>query len=340
MTSQFSLTPMRNLFIRVDGSSDIGLGHFVRCIALGQVVRPLYRITIVSKVLPEPCLREIEGNGFYFQRIENEATFFKKLDRNDTVVIDGYHFDTDYERSVKDRGCKLITIDDLFNRHFVSDCVINHGMGINDQDYSSEPYTKICHGTEYLMVRSNFYDATLKDRQFDVIKNLYINMGGSDPENIGYQILEKIDTAKFDSIHIVVGAASTGLDAINELIRSGGFKNLHVHYNLNQYEMQAVMEKCELALCTPSGISYELCCVGIGLIVCKTAANQTYFFKAFTEKGLALGVDSAEEGYVEELLKKCDELTTDLSKITTQLNIQREYFSAYSRAKILGILAT
>ena len=41
------------------------------------------------------------------------------------VVLDGYHFDTNYQTKIKQKGCKLVCIDDLHDKHFVADIIIH-----------------------------------------------------------------------------------------------------------------------------------------------------------------------------------------------------------------------
>ena len=329
---------MARLLIRVDGSTEIGLGHFVRCVALGQIGAQSFDVTFVFKMLPDACLQELGKNRFKFFKILKDQDLYQHIKASDVVVLDGYHFTEDTEKRIKKTGCKLITVDDLFNRHFVGDCVINHGMGIHDKDYSKAPYTKIYHGTDYLLVRSNFYDAACKIRKINTVKNLYVNMGGSDPLNISSSILKQLDTSKFENIHIVLGAASNNLSEIRSLIEKNTLKNVSLHYNLDQYMMQKVMEKCHLAICTPSGIAYELCCVSIGMIVCKTSANQKYFFREFVNRGLALGIDTSDNNYIEKILQSCDSLGSNIDMVADQLVVQRTYFNVNAQENIHRIL--
>ena len=130
------------VFIRADGSSQIGLGHLVRCSALAHMLKDHFEITFYSKEIPDAMLAELNSNGFICHKIKNENEFFNQLNDKNIAVLDGYNFGTDYQKQVKDTGSKLICIDDLHDQKFLADLIINHAPGITPQDYKAKTYTQ------------------------------------------------------------------------------------------------------------------------------------------------------------------------------------------------------
>lgn len=89
---------------------------------------------------------------------EKFSLFLDMLDGDEIVVLDNYFYDTDYQRAVKAKGCKLVCIDDLHDKHYVADVVINHSPGISEGDFSTAPYTRLCLGVSYALLRKPFLE--------------------------------------------------------------------------------------------------------------------------------------------------------------------------------------
>jgi spore coat polysaccharide biosynthesis predicted glycosyltransferase SpsG len=49
--------------------------------------------------------------------------------------------------------------------HFVADAVINHAGGIEASRYSVEPYTQLCLGPAYALLRKPFIEAAKREKK-------------------------------------------------------------------------------------------------------------------------------------------------------------------------------
>src|SRR5687768_12436904 len=99
--------------IRVDGNSMTGLGHVVRSISLANMIKQDFNVFIYIKETHQSVYSMFFKYGFEVVVLESEARFFESLSGDEIVVLDGYHFDTEYEASIRSKGCLLVTIDDL-----------------------------------------------------------------------------------------------------------------------------------------------------------------------------------------------------------------------------------
>jgi len=90
------------VYIRVDGSAQIGLGHLVRCIALAQMLKNEFALHLVSKEVPANMIEEISQYGVAFTNIETEDSFFSMLAGKEIVILDNYYFETGYQKKIKD----------------------------------------------------------------------------------------------------------------------------------------------------------------------------------------------------------------------------------------------
>ena len=98
------------LLVRVDASSEIGLGHFVRCFALSQMMKDYFEIIFISKKIPKQSIDELVNCGFQLTLIDHEESFFKMINSDDLIVLDGYGFDLEYQKNNKSKKC-------FFNLH-------------------------------------------------------------------------------------------------------------------------------------------------------------------------------------------------------------------------------
>ena len=125
----------QKVYIRTDGSPEIGLGHVVRCVSLAHMLKNDFTIHFFVLEIPDSLKNEITQNGWDVTFIDRESDFLNKLTGNEIVVIDGYQFDSEYQKEIKSKGCKLVCIDDFHDQHFYADLVINHAPGVSKDDY-------------------------------------------------------------------------------------------------------------------------------------------------------------------------------------------------------------
>ncbi|MCS6796530.1 MAG: hypothetical protein NZ516_11295, partial [Raineya sp.] len=199
------------------------------------------------------------------------------LTGKEIVVLDGYNFQTEYQKIIKNTGVKLVCIDDLHAWHFVADVVINHAGGVKETDYSCEPYTKLCLGLEYALLRKPFLEAAQQERTIEKIENACICFGGSDPHNFTEKALQACLEAKiFKEIHVVVGSAYPYFEQIKNLTNHE--KNIFLYQNLNAQDLCSVMQKCHLGIVPASSVAYECLAVGMYLVVGWYDEKQKKFF--------------------------------------------------------------
>ena len=135
----------RKIIFRVDGGANIGMGHISRCCALADMLKDSFKIHFYTRANTEAIIENIKNysdNVFTLSDAisytEESSQWISVLDGNETVVLDGYNFDTNYQQQVKAKGSKLVCIDDIHAYPFVADAVINHAPGIKKERYSAD----------------------------------------------------------------------------------------------------------------------------------------------------------------------------------------------------------
>ncbi len=288
------MTQKPHIFFRADGNTQIGLGHITRCLALADMLREEFDCVFLVQNPSTAIKAQIEP---HFKLISlpqttdflTEARFLvtEVLEKKQVIVLDHYQTQTEYQKMLKTAGLKVVCIDDMHAWHFVADVVINHAGGVSETAYSCEPYTKLCLGLEYALLRHPFLEAAEKlaaqgGRNIEKIENVLICFGGSDIHNLSQKATEAcLKSSQFKEIHVVLGAAFPFYEGFTNFAKV--HSAVHLHQNLNAQEMCDLMLRCQLAIVPASGIAYEALATGMHMITGWYAENQKNFAKFLSE---------------------------------------------------------
>ncbi|MCB0716169.1 MAG: UDP-2,4-diacetamido-2,4,6-trideoxy-beta-L-altropyranose hydrolase [Chitinophagaceae bacterium] len=280
----------KTVWFRADGNSQTGLGHIYRCLALIEMVRDEAEIVFVIRkptievenLIKAYCENIIilEEGDYQLEAIE----FSKKITSDNIIVLDGYKFDTAYQKSIKKSGARIVCVDDIHAYHFVADAVINHAGGISTAQYDVEFYTQLYLGPLFSIVRSVFWEKPSIENR--LLNNVLICLGGADPNNELIIVLKKsIEKEAYLNYQIVTGSAYKYEGDLLELISNN--KNVMHYKNIDALTLRTIMQKSSIAICSPSTVSYEYLSVGGELYLHPIANNQKDIYNYFIQKGLA-----------------------------------------------------
>lgn len=276
------------IIFRVDGSLEIGLGHLVRCIALAHMLKESFDIIFVCRLIPEKIINELSNNRFQLKIIDNENNFFDLLKPDFIIVLDGYDFDSTYQSRIIALSCKLVCIDDLHDKEFLADLIINHTPGTTTNDYKVQQYTQFALGPDYALLRPSFLTQIKKNRKTNNLKTVLICFGGSDYKNLTEDALKIVLCFScIESIIVVTGSAHRCTANLKKLLLSDS--RVRNYRDLDGEQMCSLMVETDLAIVPSSGILYEAICCGCALLTCFYVNNQRQFHDFFVKE---LGVNS------------------------------------------------
>jgi UDP-2,4-diacetamido-2,4,6-trideoxy-beta-L-altropyranose hydrolase len=314
------------VYFRADGNSKLGLGHVVRLLALADMIRNDFDCQfIIQNPSPEikeqilkVCSQVIELPELSDYNAEADQIAKAYFASDTIVVLDGYHFSTDYQRAIKKGGAILVCVDDLHQVHFVADVVINHASGITSENYTGEYYTRYYLGTEYALLRRPFIAAAKEFRKIETVQSVLICMGGADPNNEVLNIIHKVRTLPgIKKINIVVGASYPHENTLQDFNEDVSIK---LYRNISADLLVQVMKESDAAICAASSISYEYCSVGGKLFIIKTFDNQKFLYDFLIKEGLAMSYSLLSD--------KINEPSED------QITQQRRFFGGQSSKNI------
>ena len=330
----------KRVIFRADGNSQIGLGHIVRCCALAEMLKGDFEIVFVTVSPSESVKQLVEGvsNRIIKLTEKDGSVFFESIEKTDIVILDGYTFDSEYQKKIKDEGCKLICIDDLHSIHFVSDVVINQSASVSAKDYSIEPYTKLYLGFDYALLRTPFLIAAKIKRQIESVNTAFVSMGGADSNNVSSKVIEAIiQSGRFKRINVLLGSANKNIELIKKF-SSNNNCSIKLYIDLNEDEVCETINNSDVAFCPASSIAIECCAVGIPLFVGFTADNQRGILRTLVEKGAALNVGNWNELDSSNIESKINECDFNIDFFYSIIDGQKKLIDGKSGSRLLEIV--
>ena len=292
---------MPKILFRADGNVSIGIGHVMRSIALADMLKDSFECIFAIQDSVFSLKEIIIRNGLKIIELPIEHTTHHELQDHingiDIVVLDGYKFDDEYRKFIVENNCKLICIDDLHDGTISADAIVNHAPGITLEKYNVGPFTQLCLGPEYALLRSEFLAAAMQTRNVETIYTGFICFGGVDKHNLTLKSLKALASiSQIRNVNIVVGASYAFLDELNHEVHSlAATHKIEVSLNANAEEMISMMNGSQIAIIPASSISLEVMSIGMALVLGYYVDNQKDILKGTELADCCYSIGSFED---------------------------------------------
>ena len=305
-----------NVVFRVDSSSQMGVGHLMRCLTFADgLKRHNHNVTFICRELKGSLIKlinhivfvlpldnDFQSDDLYIswlgttQEQDAQQTMQTMPKNVDLLVVDSYALDEVWHKRLHQHTKKIMVIDDLADRKFDCDVLLNQNLGIQKEDYQGKVSNKceLLLGCEYALLRPEFIElrkqATEKRKDTKVIKNIFISMGGSDKNNLTYKILRQLND-DFNVI-VVLGGASQHKKMIQKYVKN---KNVKVKVIVNADNMAELMLKADVAIGAGGTTYLERCCLGLPTFLYILSANQRALAENLENLGVVIIVRNLQD---------------------------------------------
>jgi UDP-2,4-diacetamido-2,4,6-trideoxy-beta-L-altropyranose hydrolase len=313
---------MKQLLFRVNASTNIGLGHLMRCLALAQgaQINGLSPVFIVnSDAVKNSDRQDWVGQMLTIPECHSpsqELDFIAEFCQTHDIVgivIDGYHFNQDYRQRLAELDYPVICFDDMNNAgNLFADLIINGAANADKLEYHlNQPDAHLCLGERYRILRQEFLDMEL----IPVLERPYLSviMGGSDPWNLTLPILQLFEKKGFDGkLQVITGADYPFLDKLQQFLQATNLDVKHVH---DTQQIATCFLQTRFAISAAGGSQFELQATGTPSCLLTVADNQLGATKAAADLGWCITQDftniiSAQDrqGQIERVLQRALDL--------------------------------
>jgi spore coat polysaccharide biosynthesis predicted glycosyltransferase SpsG len=275
----------KHAFIYLNADNKIGSGHFWRCLNIANELTK-YKITVkfIYSSL-SPILQQILQDSNYchyeinsvepdhlIQIIENS----ERVNSRSLLIIDSdntYFYEKEFQLSIINSGIGLmiITLNPAF--HYYANILLNQNIIGCYQNYATETYTRKLLGPEYFIFNEQFRKTGLKPVK-PIGKNIFIAFGSADPCHYTLQLIDQILKAKSlaaYSFHVVIGALNQDYLKIKEVCEKHSDR-VNLYYNVS--DVSKVMLLCNVAICSPGLMFWELTLMGVRSILCSGSLRE------------------------------------------------------------------
>ena len=306
----------KQIFIRVDISPEIGAGHFMRMIALGEMF--LVHEYVVHFFCFSKGVKDVKSklpDAFIYYSLEtnsqeDDLLFLQSKAKEmlpKLIVFDGDAFTQAYDVAFKQPKTKVLIVNDIPTRKYMSDFVLNQNHGAESFNYQYGENTKLLSGLKYLLLRDEFKTHHPRKKELDKSNELKVLVslgGGSKATNT---ILEKICEAftslehKISSLTVLVGKMGEVTHTMEKHAKSSPFE---VIFRTHTDDMVKEIISSDFAITSGGYTMWELFYLKTPFMALALNSRQAKYLSFLKQEKLCEYITSEDLNEQQKLIQK------------------------------------
>jgi len=283
----------------------------MRCISLAQA---FHRVGIKDTTF---LVRELSSRDHYEKLLENAGLGciflpddavglqigFERYYRPEcfnVMVFDNYDVTSAQMVEHKGKFGNLVSIDDLADREFCADIIINQNLNAERLNYKTKGTTKMLLGPSYVLLRDNILqmrEIAEVERDDDETR-VFMSFGGGnvlDRIRDFLTIFSALERHLESKIHIDFAVAKD-VSHVAEIKRIfSGFVHIDTQLLIGYYDLASVMKRARFAVTAAGSIVFELAFLETPQIAIIIDDNQEVTGRYLDEKGFGVCIGSIDE---------------------------------------------
>ena len=328
-----------NLLLRTDASVAIGTGHVMRCLALAQAWQDAGGTVAFAMAETTPDVTQrLHLEHAEVMRVDAQAGSEEDArqvvqsvrdSRAGWVVLDGYHFVSEYQRELKSAGLKLLVLDDGGMMESPADLILNQNSNATESMYPGRmDHARLLLGSRYVLLRREF--KTWRNHRRDVAhtaSKLLVTMGGSDPDNVTSLAIQALSKLVTKGLHFIVvaGGSNPNFESLQQAASALGDR---IELKETATNMPELMAQADIAVIAAGGTLWELLYMGCPTLSFARNPVQGSILTDLERRNIVQYLGDPRNATPEILASAIDELVTSSER--------RERMSALGRNEVDG----
>ncbi len=325
----------------------------MRCIALAQAWQDWGgNVTFLSHCESEALRQRILNEGFEFIAIkephpdpgdltfvlnELSAISHQPSAASPWLVLDGYHFTPDYQKTIRDCGYRLLVIDDMAHLdHYHVDILVNQNINAPDLNYSCDKNTIQLLGCDYVMLRREFLEYRNWKREIpEKARKILVTLGGGDPDNVTLKVIEALKLLNDPDLEVkvVVGPSNQHMSSLKKAFHLSPF-TFHLLPNAVS-SMPSLMAWADMAITAGGSTCWELAFTGVPFLSIILADNQEDISSGLDEAGVAVNFGWCRDLSSEKLRSYLVDLIDDQVARRKQSSMGRQLVDGMGAGRVI-----
>jgi spore coat polysaccharide biosynthesis predicted glycosyltransferase SpsG len=282
---------IRRVAILCDAGPLRGIGHVMRCVALGEELASRdITVDIVADVADVPwAAAAVTNRGFALHaRVADDPGLADALlgPRPDAVVIDSYITEPGVSRAIRAAGVPVLAIVDGTRRGQSGDVYLDQNLGAETDPW---PYGNRLAGLRYVLLRDAVRSARPgrpSPRGAVAVPRVLAHFGGTDPFGAA-PLLAHVLASTGAVFHATV-VAPDALAASVRAVPLGTGQRLDVIGLVDDLPTRAA--RADLVICASGTSVWEMLCVGAATAVTWVVDNQQVGYERVVASGAVTGL--------------------------------------------------
>ncbi len=273
---------------------DHGLGHVMRCLALAQaLVRAGAEVTFFTHSRQAAVQELLSGHGMSVEKLPESGRgldFDPPVKENILTIFDHYGATEEQMLAYRRAGTRLAAIDDLADRRFSCEAVLNQNLGAGDLVYRVESGTKVLLGPRYALLRETILGVKRDPQERCVL----ITFGGAHLPDKVEAVLRRIaalDRRLKKPLRLLLATTSAQLPVVEALFQ--GLRHIEIEVFVDRLDLAPALRRCAFALTAAGSTVLELACLGVPQIALGLSPNQEVNGLKITAAGIGVYLGEA-----------------------------------------------
>jgi UDP-2,4-diacetamido-2,4,6-trideoxy-beta-L-altropyranose hydrolase len=340
------------LVIRADAGGTLGTGHVMRMIALAQAwARRGGKVCFAACCCPIAIEERLSESGMTLHRLSGKPGSGEDLAETQAlvcrlgasvVVLDGYHFDADYQRKMKASCHRTMVVDDF--KHlpcYEAHLLLNQNLGADSlglEQVSCGSHLML--GTSFALLREEYEPWLGKTRKIEEkCTKILVTMGGTDPNNATVKVLRGLAELSGEEldVRVLLGGGNSFRNEIEKVIME---TKLRVELVVNARGMPEQLLWADLAVAAGGSTAWEMAFMGLPFLVITLAENQAGIAKGLEQAGAAIALGWHEDLNPDQIRSAVCELLRNPDRRTGMSEAGQALVDGYGARRVAAALDT